>query len=125
MIRRPPRSTLFPYTTLFRSTTTTWSRRSSARAWTSSRTRSATCSRESTPSAASSSGPSRGVNDRSIVERIWARDQTLWTGNDEAQWLGWLDEPPRMLERVDDLLGLAATADFDEGTGRGACRGRG
>src|SRR3712207_8934483 len=25
MIRRPPRSTLFPYTTLFRSSTTTWS----------------------------------------------------------------------------------------------------
>src|SRR3712207_7335666 len=24
MIRRPPRSTLFPYTTLFRSTTVTW-----------------------------------------------------------------------------------------------------
>src|SRR5947207_7877019 len=26
MIRRPPRSTLFPYTTLFRSRSTTWSR---------------------------------------------------------------------------------------------------
>src|SRR6266566_8296985 len=34
MIRRPPRSTLFPYTTLFRSdrcTTTRWSRRQSRR----------------------------------------------------------------------------------------------
>src|SRR5256886_12693427 len=28
MIRRPPRSTLFPYTTLFRSTTASWSRSS-------------------------------------------------------------------------------------------------
>ena len=28
-----------------------------------------------------------------VVERIWARDATLWTGSDEAQWLGWLDEP--------------------------------
>src|SRR5258708_17286471 len=30
MIRRPPRSTLFPYTTLFRSLTTPWSRPSPA-----------------------------------------------------------------------------------------------
>ena len=28
-----------------------------------------------------------------LVERIWARDASLWTGSDEAQWLGWLDEP--------------------------------
>ena len=30
-----------------------------------------------------------------LVERIWARDATLWTGQDEAKWLGWLDEPMR------------------------------
>jgi transaldolase/glucose-6-phosphate isomerase len=24
------------------------------------------------------------------VRRLWARDATLWTGRDEAQWLGWL-----------------------------------
>ena len=35
---------------------------------------------------------------REIVERIWARDPALWTGNDEGKWLGWLDEPWRMLE---------------------------
>ena len=28
-----------------------------------------------------------------LVERIWARDASLWTGSDEARWLGWLDEP--------------------------------
>src|SRR2546426_527424 len=33
MIRRPPRSTLFPYTTLFRSPSPTWSKRSPRRAW--------------------------------------------------------------------------------------------
>ena len=33
-----------------------------------------------------------------MVERIWARDATLWTGADEAKWLGWLDEPMRMRE---------------------------
>jgi transaldolase / glucose-6-phosphate isomerase len=39
-----------------------------------------------------------------VVERIWARDATLWTGRDEAKWLGWLDEPMRMRSRVSDLL---------------------
>jgi glucose-6-phosphate isomerase len=38
-----------------------------------------------------------------LVERIWARDATVWTGADEAQWLGWLDEPQRMRERIEDL----------------------
>ncbi len=42
-----------------------------------------------------------------IVERIWARDPTLWTGADEAQWLGWLDEPWRMREDIDLLLQFA------------------
>jgi transaldolase / glucose-6-phosphate isomerase len=39
-----------------------------------------------------------------LVERIWSRDATLWTGSDEAQWLGWLDEPMRMRGRIDELL---------------------
>ncbi len=38
-----------------------------------------------------------------LVERIWARDPTLWTGADEDKWLGWLDEPKRMQERVGEL----------------------
>jgi hypothetical protein len=38
-----------------------------------------------------------------LVERIWERDPSVWTGGDEAQWLGWLDEPQRMRERVGDL----------------------
>ncbi len=42
-----------------------------------------------------------------IVERIWSRDPTLWTGADEAQWLGWLDEPWRMQEDIDLLLQFA------------------
>jgi len=41
-----------------------------------------------------------------LVDRIWARDPTVWTGGDEAHWLGWLDEPARMLERVDELEAL-------------------
>jgi transaldolase / glucose-6-phosphate isomerase len=42
-----------------------------------------------------------------IVERIWARDPALWTGADEARWLGWLDEPWRIREDVDLLLQFA------------------
>ena len=45
-----------------------------------------------------------------LVERIWAHDASVWTGGDEAQWLGWLDEPWRMRERVDDLLMFAQAA---------------
>jgi hypothetical protein len=48
-----------------------------------------------------------------LVERIWERDPSVWTGGDEASWLGWLDEPVRMQERVDSLLELAATTDYD------------
>jgi transaldolase/glucose-6-phosphate isomerase len=48
-----------------------------------------------------------------LIDRIWERDPTVWTGADEARWLGWLDEPRRMHERVDELraLGSAVSAD--------------
>jgi glucose-6-phosphate isomerase len=41
-----------------------------------------------------------------LVDRIWARDSTVWTGSDEGHWLGWLDEPARMMERMDELEAL-------------------
>jgi transaldolase/glucose-6-phosphate isomerase len=47
------------------------------------------------------------VSTAELVERIWARDATVWTGADEAHWLGWLDEPGRMRERVPELLEFA------------------
>jgi transaldolase / glucose-6-phosphate isomerase len=47
-----------------------------------------------------------------LVDRIWARDPTVWTGTDEASWLGWLDEPNRMLERLGELDSLER--DFDD-----------
>ena len=50
------------------------------------------------------------VDTAELVERIWARDATLWTGHDEAHWLGWLDEPLRMQERVPELLAFAEAA---------------
>jgi transaldolase / glucose-6-phosphate isomerase len=50
-----------------------------------------------------------------LVERIWERDATLWTGSGEEAWLGWLDEPKRMQERAGELAAFAgeARARFD------------
>jgi hypothetical protein len=44
---------------------------------------------------------------RELIGRIWERDPTVWTGSDEAKWLGWLDEPSRMSERVAELAEFA------------------
>ena len=41
------------------------------------------------------------------VRRLWARDATLWTGTDEASWLGWLGVAGDQLARVDALRELA------------------
>ena len=55
------------------------------------------------------------MNERAeLIDRIWERDATLWTGADEAKWLGWLDEPRRMGERVAELESFADSV-ADEG----------
>src|SRR5207247_1306056 len=60
-------------------------------------------------------GARRSVSERSeLIDRIWERDPTVWTGGDEARWLGWLDEPRRMLERADELESFADSV-ADEG----------
>jgi transaldolase/glucose-6-phosphate isomerase len=48
-----------------------------------------------------------------LVDRIWSRDPSVWTGGDEAQWLGWLDEPMRMHERMHGLLETFAQVEFE------------
>ncbi|HEY5660412.1 MAG TPA: hypothetical protein VIR59_06475 [Gaiellaceae bacterium] len=45
-----------------------------------------------------------------LVERIWSRDPTVWTDSGEEKWLGWLDEPKRMQERVRELREFAEDA---------------
>jgi glucose-6-phosphate isomerase len=50
------------------------------------------------------------ASQQELVERIWSRDATVWTGADEDKWLGWLDEPKRMQERIDELNQFAAAA---------------
>ncbi|MDQ3995236.1 MAG: glucose-6-phosphate isomerase [Actinomycetota bacterium] len=53
------------------------------------------------------------VDTAELVERIWARDATLWTGADENRWLGWLDEPSRMQERIPELESFADSVRAD------------
>ncbi len=43
-----------------------------------------------------------------LVERIWERDSTVWTGKGEAGWLGWLDEPVHARERIAEYRAVAA-----------------
>jgi glucose-6-phosphate isomerase len=50
------------------------------------------------------------ASQQELVERIWARDATVWTGADEDRWLGWLDEPKRIHERLDDIQRFADDA---------------
>ncbi len=42
--------------------------------------------------------------------RIWEGDATVWTGRDEAYWLGWLDAPEREAARLGDYAELARVA---------------
>jgi transaldolase/glucose-6-phosphate isomerase len=42
-----------------------------------------------------------------LVEGVWARDATIWTGSDEAHWLGWLDEPLHIQEQLADIARFA------------------
>jgi len=42
-----------------------------------------------------------------MVPRLWARDATLWTGRDEANWLGWLDIIERQQADIAALQSLA------------------
>src|SRR5262249_27261889 len=44
------------------------------------------------------------------VRRLWARDATLWTGGDEARWLGWLGITNDQLAHADRLTQLTQVA---------------
>ena len=42
-----------------------------------------------------------------LIEGIWERDSTIWTGSDEAHWLGWLDEPLHVQEQLGEIVRFA------------------
>ncbi|HEY3463112.1 MAG TPA: hypothetical protein VGK62_06670 [Gaiellaceae bacterium] len=46
-----------------------------------------------------------------LIEGIWRRDPGVWSGSDEAQWLGWLDEPLRMHEQLDEIRRFGESLD--------------
>ena len=41
------------------------------------------------------------------MARLWKRDATLWTGDDEASWLGWLDITEEQIAKHIELRNLA------------------
>jgi transaldolase/glucose-6-phosphate isomerase len=41
------------------------------------------------------------------MQRLWQRDAKLWTGSDEANWLGWLDVVEEQIAQHDQLVKLA------------------
>jgi len=41
------------------------------------------------------------------MQRLWQRDATLWSGGDEANWLGWLDIVEEQVAQQDQLQKLA------------------
>ena len=42
------------------------------------------------------------------TRRLWARDSSLWTGADEAKWLGWLDGVADQTANIAQLRAVAA-----------------
>lgn len=45
--------------------------------------------------------------DKTKLEKLWAKDASLWTGEDEAKWLGWLDIVERQQADIATLRALA------------------
>ena len=45
--------------------------------------------------------------DGNRVQRVWSRDSSLWTGQDEGQWLGWLGITDEQLAHLPLLTSLA------------------
>jgi transaldolase/glucose-6-phosphate isomerase len=43
-----------------------------------------------------------------MVRRLWARDSSVWTGADEADWMGWLETAEQPTEDVEHLEHIAA-----------------
>jgi transaldolase/glucose-6-phosphate isomerase len=41
------------------------------------------------------------------MQRLWQRDASLWTNDDEAKWLGWLDIAEEQIAQQTQLRGLA------------------
>jgi transaldolase / glucose-6-phosphate isomerase len=49
----------------------------------------------------------REWTERGWTARLWSRDASLWTGADEASWLGWLEIADEQLARIGELRRVA------------------
>src|SRR5438105_2263080 len=45
----------------------------------------------------------RDWRDNHKTERLWQRDSSLWTGEDESKWMGWLDIVREQVAQLDVL----------------------
>jgi transaldolase/glucose-6-phosphate isomerase len=51
------------------------------------------------------------------VRRLWREDASLWTGDDEARWLGWLrvlDDLEASLQAYDEIAKTVGDGEFDQ-----------
>ncbi len=44
------------------------------------------------------------------ISKIWAKDAGVWTGDDEAKWLGWLESVSAELSRIEEYKAFAEDA---------------
>jgi transaldolase / glucose-6-phosphate isomerase len=44
------------------------------------------------------------------ISRVWAKDASVWTNEDEAKWLGWLDSVDAEIEKLEEYEAFAADA---------------
>jgi len=49
-------------------------------------------------------------HEQSGIRRLWQRDASLWTGKDEAEWLGWLGVTDDQLAHVERFTRIAQAA---------------
>ena len=57
-----------------------------------------------------------------LLERIWERDPTVWTGTDEAHWLGWLDRRSSDRRQAPEEAGSDAFPIIEPAPGRYVAR---
>jgi transaldolase/glucose-6-phosphate isomerase len=47
---------------------------------------------------------------QSKIRRVWQKDAGVWSGEDEAKWLGWLDSVEAEIAKLDDYRAFAGDA---------------
>ncbi len=45
---------------------------------------------------------------KSLIRKLWAKDASVWTGTDEAKWLGWLNSVDAEIKKLGDYAECAS-----------------